>query len=365
MTFYAHLTVQNFLFVGKDISDQVLLDSPMRMLASLGNFFEIQPRWALEPSFLVDYVEFIDRPNIDVSLKSHHNIRETQLWLGTSYRKGLTDTLTNNNNAATPYTEAFSQLTAITGVRHKNWTFSYTYTVGVGDSRPLYFHEFNLSETIVEEAEKPVIIIEAENFTTASNDINVGTNEAASGGKYIDAFTSNQFLEYKFDIAEAGDYDVVLHVAVRNRDDSVMDVEINEQINEDFLVAKTGDWNIYEENSIENVPLKKGENRIKLIQKRSLSSEPDKIEIFSKTALNTNNFTINEIIIYPNPSTGIINIKSSIKNLDYQLFNIHGKLIQKNTIQNDRLDFSNFSKGIYFLKLAADNNSIVKKIVID
>lgn len=158
MTFYAHLTVQNFLFVGKDISDQVLLDSPMRMLASFGNFFEIQPRWALEPSFLVDYVEFIDRPNIDVSLKSHHNIRETQLWLGTSYRKGLTETLTNN--AATPYTEAFTQLTAITGVRHKNWTFSYTYTVGVGDIKinNSGFHQLTLGLDLISEAFRPTVI---------------------------------------------------------------------------------------------------------------------------------------------------------------------------------------------------------------
>ncbi len=238
-------------------------------------------------------------------------------------------------------------------------------TVGVGDSRPLYFQEFNLSETTVEEDGKPVVVIEAENFTTASNDINIGTNEAASEGKYIDAFATNQFLEYKFDIPQAGNYDIVLFVAVRNRDDSVMDVEINEEVKEDFLVIKTGDWNIYGENRIENISLKKGENRIKLIQKRSLSSEPDKIEIFSNSALNTNSFNINDISIYPNPSTGIFKLNTIIQDLDYQLINIQGRVIEKGTVVKNQLDFSKYNRGIYFLRLYASNKStLIKKILL-
>ena len=71
-------------------------------------------------------------------------------------------------------------------------------TVGVGDKRPLYFQEFNLSEVVVQVDNKPILILEAEDFTTASNDITIGSSAAASGGKFIDAFATNQFLEYKF-----------------------------------------------------------------------------------------------------------------------------------------------------------------------
>ena len=184
-------------------------------------------------------------------------------------------------------------------------------TVGVGDKRPLYFQEFTLTETTVQQEPTSVLVIEAEDFTTASNDIVVGSNNSASGGRYIDSFRSNQFLEYNFNITNAGDYDIVLYVAVRNRDDSVMDVKINEQLYENFLVVKTGDWNIYEENKIENVSLKQGENVIRLTQKRSLSSEPDKIEIFSKANLSTNSFNTNEITVYPNPSSGNFKLNTS------------------------------------------------------
>ncbi|MEN8777226.1 MAG: BNR-4 repeat-containing protein [Polaribacter sp.] len=237
-------------------------------------------------------------------------------------------------------------------------------TVGVGDKRPLYFQEFNLSE--IEDASGSLIkVIEAEDFTTASNDITVGTNSAASGGKYIDSFTSNQFLEYKFDITDAGNYDIALHVAVRNRDDSVMDVEINDQLFNNFLVAKTGDWNIYGENRIENINLNQGENTIKLTQKRSLSSEPDKIEIFSKSALNTNSFNKNKIRIYPNPSNGIFKLNINLQKIKYQLINVQGRVLQQGMIKKNQLDFSRYAKGMYLLRLKSSNNStFIKRIIL-
>ena len=239
-------------------------------------------------------------------------------------------------------------------------------TVGVGDKRPLYFQEFTLSETAVPENEEPILVIEAEDFTTASSDIIVGTNNDASNGKYIDSFRSNQFLEYNFNIDDAGDYDIVLHVAVRNRDDSVMDVEVNDQLFENFLVVKTGDWNIYGENKIENVSLNQGENVIRLTQKRSLSSEPDKIEIFAKTNLSTNSFNETNISIYPNPSNGIFKLKSKFTNVKYTLINIQGRTLQKGTIKNNELNFSEYAKGIYLLYLqSSSNHSLVRKIIIE
>ena len=158
VSLYAHLTIQNLFFVGNNVRDQIILNKPKRLLASLGNFFEIKPNWALEPSVLVDYIQYVDRPNIDVNLKSHHSIRETQLWVGTSYRKGLTNTLTYNAN--TPYNESFSQLTTILGTKNKKWTFSYTYTVGIGNIKinNSGFHQFTLGIDILSNEYKPTII---------------------------------------------------------------------------------------------------------------------------------------------------------------------------------------------------------------
>jgi type IX secretion system PorP/SprF family membrane protein len=144
LTLYAHLTLQNLVFEGKNISDDVFLDRPRRIIASIGNFFEIRPYWALEPSVMVDFVEHTNRPNIDVSLKSHHNINATQLWVGVSYRKGLTDTLTQK--AIVNYKVSFAQLSSIIGFNYNKWMFSYTYTVGIGNIKinNFGFHQLSL-----------------------------------------------------------------------------------------------------------------------------------------------------------------------------------------------------------------------------
>lgn len=232
--------------------------------------------------------------------------------------------------------------------------------VGQGDKRPLYFQEFNLSEKIVQ------VLLEAEDYSTASADVVIGTNTAASGLKYIDAFRSNQFLEYKFEVSDEGDYDIVLFVAVRNKDDSVMDVKINGQLYEDFLVAKTGDWNIYGENTIQDVRLQQGENTIRLTQKRSLSSELDKIEIFSKSSLANKSVHSMDIDVYPNPSNGIFKCNSSIQNLEYRLENIQGSVLQQGIVHKEGIDFSRYAKGVYLLRISSiSEGSLVKKIIIE
>jgi len=238
--------------------------------------------------------------------------------------------------------------------------------VGVGDKRPIYFQEFDLTESTIQQDPTPVVVLEAESFTTASNDITIGTSTTASKGKYIDAFASNQFLEYKFDISQAANYDIVIHIAVRNKEDSMMDVAINDQLFSNFLVTKTGDWNIYGENKIENVSLHKGENTIKLTQKRSLSSEPDKIEIFSKKALSTSSFNEKDVAIYPNPSNGIFTIHTLLHNVNYRLFNIQGRVLEQGVIKNNKLDFSKKSRGVYILRLRSKNNTtFIKRIIIE
>lgn len=159
LTIYAHMTVQNLIFVGNNIRDQVLLEKPKRLLASVGNFFEVKPNWALEPSFLIDYVQYVDRPNVDLSLKSHHTIKQTPFWIGASYRKGLTNTQTYKNDT-TPYSQPFSQLSTIVGLKHNKWMFSYTYTTNLGSVKinTLGFHQLTLGIDVLSDAYRPTII---------------------------------------------------------------------------------------------------------------------------------------------------------------------------------------------------------------
>ena len=94
---------------------------------------------------------------------------------------------------------------------------------------------------------------------------------------------------------------------------------------------------------------------------------------FSKavTALSNNDIAIDEqIIIYPNPAKDNINISlgklSSFNNL-ISIYDVNGKLIsQKNTsLYIETIDTSNFSSGIYALRVENEKYTFIKKISIE
>jgi len=65
---------------------------------------------------------------------------------------------------------------------------------------------------------------------------------------------------------------------------------------------------------------------------------------------------LNNIKIYPNPSTGIINIEDG-KDSQYEVlvYDASGKLVMK-TVTKTMVDLSNFDNGLYLLKMTNQNN---------
>jgi hypothetical protein len=206
--------------------------------------------------------------------------------------------------------------------------------------------------------------LEAEDFTTASPDINIGANPAASGGEYIDSFSSNQFIEHVFEVTEAGTYDFILFAANRNRDDSIMDIEINGTLFDDVLITRSFDWSVYLETRIPDITLNEGLNTVRITQRRSLSSEPDKIEFELTAPLSINEFDVQNISVYPNPSHGVFNIKSNNQNLEYKLVNLQGQVLEIGSVSQSKVDFSKNAQGIYFLELNTGKKRFLKKIVV-
>ena len=71
-------------------------------------------------------------------------------------------------------------------------------------------------------------------------------------------------------------------------------------------------------------------------------------------SLGTDNIQIENISIYPNPINNLLNVNvGSNSGLNYSIFNITGQIIFKGkfTSSNNRVDFSDLSKGVYFLQL--------------
>ena len=99
----------------------------------------------------------------------------------------------------------------------------------------------------------------------------------------------------------------------------------------------------------------------------------DNINITAPTGISENSNNHEEIRLYPNPTTGIVNlfilnpsisINLSVSNLGGQIvLNDHFSAIKGNF--EKQFDLSGFPKGVYFFKVMSDKSTIVKKVIID
>jgi len=85
--------------------------------------------------------------------------------------------------------------------------------------------------------------------------------------------------------------------------------------------------------------------------------------------LSNENFQLNNISVYPNPSKGVFNISlGDISPSLLEVYDLTGKIIVSKkdiaiTNYETIIDLSNVSQGIYFVKITADNQNIVKRII--
>ncbi len=83
---------------------------------------------------------------------------------------------------------------------------------------------------------------------------------------------------------------------------------------------------------------------------------------FETLSVSENTLEAIGISVYPNPTSGYININST-KTIDkVELSNLLGKRVLQTT-QTNQIKINHFANGIYLLKVFANNKSITKKIV--
>jgi hypothetical protein len=87
------------------------------------------------------------------------------------------------------------------------------------------------------------------------------------------------------------------------------------------------------------------------------------------TVLATEKFELNKVAIYPNPSTDIFNVSlGNITPKNIEVYDVSGKIIfsQKDFQNNGNiipLNMTNVSNGIYFVKIATEDQTITKRII--
>ena len=74
-----------------------------------------------------------------------------------------------------------------------------------------------------------------------------------------------------------------------------------------------------------------------------------------------NNPYFNNLKIYPNPTTGFVQIKSDIKIDHIEVINNSGKKILESI--KSEINISNLDRGIYLFKIFVNNRQIIKKVI--
>jgi hypothetical protein len=81
--------------------------------------------------------------------------------------------------------------------------------------------------------------------------------------------------------------------------------------------------------------------------------------------LSNDNYSSDELIIYPNPVENKLSVKSEFDliNSIYSVFDIQGKRILNNTLVNNEIDVSALSSGQYILRIISNKNITTQKFM--
>jgi hypothetical protein len=73
----------------------------------------------------------------------------------------------------------------------------------------------------------------------------------------------------------------------------------------------------------------------------------------------------NTLQIFPNPSKDIVVLKGIEKEATLKIYNSIGALVYQNTLTVDRMeiDLTNYTTGIYFIKINSADTEIIRKII--
>ncbi|MCG8700801.1 MAG: carbohydrate-binding protein [Bacteroidales bacterium] len=216
------------------------------------------------------------------------------------------------------------------------------------------------------------IHIEAEDFT---NQFGIETEATSDigGGLNIGWINHNDWAEYSVNIPQAGTYSMTFRVA--GRKSATIAVESNNNSVGSVNVSATGDWQTWTTVGPISVDLPAGNQTIKLSFLNAAITNPlinvNWMEIYTpglKSSEELNNTpSLNDVSIYPNPSTGVLNINiNSEESAALKIINISGATVYNSFIDSkvNAIDVSDLEPGIYMVEINTTTNTTLQKVII-
>ncbi len=91
------------------------------------------------------------------------------------------------------------------------------------------------------------------------------------------------------------------------------------------------------------------------------------------TGVEDQNASFDQLMVYPNPVDNLLNISFNIdqtQSFDIKLISATGQVVYNEKTQDftgqylNRIDISNFAKGVYFLNMQSETGTVNKKVVV-
>ena len=95
-----------------------------------------------------------------------------------------------------------------------------------------------------------------------------------------------------------------------------------------------------------------------------LSSEPS--NTITLTTVGINDYELNSVMVYPNPTTGMIQIQNSESRIEkVEVYDAYGKMLNVVNVNDNAtaIDLSGYAAGTYFVKIMTENGVVTKRVV--
>lgn len=207
---------------------------------------------------------------------------------------------------------------------------------------------------------------------TSTNGSKVGNNIAPNGPSLIVFEPAD---EYKGDIARNYFYMATCYQNVisgwenNNANGAAFLDGTNTKVYEQWALDMLYSWHVADPVSTKEI---NRNNAVYAVQgnRNPYIDHPEYVAQIWGAVLSNNVFnTLSEVAVFPNPSsTHQINISSENALDEIELITINGQILQKiirPAFQNKTYTVENIPTGFYFLKLKSDNQSIIKKVLVN
>ncbi len=196
-----------------------------------------------------------------------------------------------------------------------------------------------------------------------TEDVDIETCTDAGGGYNVGYATSGEWLEYTVDVQATGSYDMDLRVACMGDGRTVTLAMDGTAFASDVAIPNTGGWQTWTTTSVKNIPLKAGQQVMRLTIGATDYVNLNYVQFKHSTVTGLDDEGVSSFNIYPNPfTTEGLHIEKQ-GGFNYQILDLSGVVLEKGSGQNKQVVGKQLIHGVYFISIEYDNTSSTYKIV--